>query len=99
MAAAWLPVLDGLERALEHADADPEAIVAGVRAVRDQAIALLTALGYPRQDEVGVPFDAAVHEAIAAVPDSDAPPGTVLRVVRPGYAELRPAAVTVSQRD
>jgi molecular chaperone GrpE len=99
IAAAWLPVLDGLERALEHADADPEVIVAGVRAVADQAIALLAALGYPRQDEVGVPFDTAVHEAVAAVPDSEAPPGTVLRVVRPGYGELRPAAVTVSQRD
>src|SRR4051794_3467304 len=31
--AAFLPVLDNLERALRHADADPTAIVAGVRAV------------------------------------------------------------------
>jgi molecular chaperone GrpE len=99
VAAAFLPVLDDLERALEHAGADSESIVDGVRTVRDQAVALFEALGYPRLDEVGVPFDTAVHEAVATVPDADAPPGTVVRVLRPGYGELRPAAVAVSQRE
>jgi len=99
VAAAFLPVLDDLERALEHADADSESIVDGVRVVRDHAVALFAALGYPRLDEVGVPFDTAVHEAVATVPDADAPPGTVVRVLRPGYGELRPAAVAVSQQE
>jgi molecular chaperone GrpE len=102
VAAAWLPVLDDLERALAHAEADPGAIVAGVAAVRDQAVALLDALGYHRQDQTGVPFDTARHEAVAAVDAPDVPPGTVVDVLRPGYGngerQLRPAAVTVSRR-
>jgi molecular chaperone GrpE len=102
VAAAWLPVLDNLERALAHAEADPGAILAGVQAVRDQAVSLLASLGYPRQDQAGVPFDTARHEAIAAVDKPDVPPGTVVDVLRPGYGDgerqLRPAAVTVSRR-
>jgi molecular chaperone GrpE len=102
VAAAFLPVLDDLERALAHAEADPGAIVDGVRAVHAQAVALLAALGYPRQDETGVPFDTAKHEAVAAVDQPDIPPGTVVEVLRPGYGhrehQLRPAAVTVSRQ-
>jgi molecular chaperone GrpE len=102
VAAAFLPMLDDLERALAHAEADPGAIVAGVQAVRDQVVRLLGALGYPRQDETGVPFDTAKHEAVAAVEAPDVPPGTVVDVLRPGYGDgerqLRPAAVTVSRQ-
>ena len=47
-AAAFLPVIDNLELALNHAAADPGAIVEGVRAVRDQAVNVLERLGYPR---------------------------------------------------
>src|SRR3954454_3982647 len=36
--AAVLPVLNNLELAMRHADADPAAIVAGVRAVHAQAL-------------------------------------------------------------
>ena len=103
VAGAWLPVLDNLERALEHADADPDAIVTGVRAVRDQAVELLARLGYPRQDEaVGVPFDPVRHEVVTVVDEPSATPGTVVEVLRPGYGEadrqLRPQAVAVSRR-
>ncbi len=102
MAAAWLPVLDNLDRALEHAATDPEAIVEGVRAVRDHALSVLAALGYRRHDEAGVPFDPARHEVVAVVEESeDAPAGTVVRVLRPGYGDadrqLRPGAVTVAR--
>jgi molecular chaperone GrpE len=100
VAAAWLPVLDNLERALEHAAGDQGALVEGLRSVRDQAVAVLASLGYPRQDQAGVPFDPARHEAVTVVQDAEAAPGTVVRVVRPGYGEgerqLRPAAVAVS---
>jgi molecular chaperone GrpE len=102
VAALWLPVIDHLEMALAHAEADPAAIVDGVRSVRDQAVSLLTALGYPRDEEVGTPFDPARHEAVTAVPDADVDPGTVLHVVRPGYGsddhQLRPASVVVATR-
>ncbi|WP_438939608.1 nucleotide exchange factor GrpE [Catenulispora pinisilvae] len=100
---AWLPVVDNLELALEHSQGDPAALIDGVRAVRDQAVALLASLGYPREDETGVPFDPVRHEATGMVDEPGAPPGTVVRVLRPGYGEpperqLRPAAVLVSRK-
>jgi molecular chaperone GrpE len=97
--AAWLPVVDNLELALEHAGSDPATIVEGVRAVRDQAVNLLAALGYPRHDETGTAFDPTRHDAVSVQP-ADADPGTVVRVVRPGYGDpdrpLRPATVVVA---
>jgi molecular chaperone GrpE len=99
-AANWLPVVDNLERALEHAGADGDAVLDGVRAVRDEAIAVLARLGFPRYDDVGRPFDPARDEAVGAMP-ADAPPGTVVAIVRPGYGTaetvLRPAGVIVSK--
>ena len=88
VAARWLPVVDNLDRALEHAGPDSDALVDGVRAVRDQAVGILARLGFPRYDDVGDPFDPARHEAVGALP-ADAPPGTVVAVVRPGYGSAR----------
>ena len=51
VAAQFLPVLDNLELALAHADADPATLLEGLRAVRDQAIAVLDRLGYGRRDQ------------------------------------------------
>jgi molecular chaperone GrpE len=100
--AQWLPVVDDLDRALAHAADDRSAIVEGVRAVREHALAVLDRLGYPRYEEVGVPFDPVRHEAVKVVEDSEAPPGTVVEVLRPGYGRderwLRPAAVAVAIR-
>jgi molecular chaperone GrpE len=100
VAAQWLPVVDDLDRALAHAADDPTAIVEGVHAVRDHAMAVLARLGYPRYEEVGVPFDPVQHEAVRVVEDAEAAPGTVVEVLRPGYGReehwLRPAAVAVA---
>ncbi|MET8139498.1 nucleotide exchange factor GrpE [Sphaerisporangium sp. NPDC005288] len=96
----WLPIVDNLDLALRHADAEPGAVVEGVRAVRDQAVATLARLGFPRHEDLGVPFDPAHHEAVGTVADPEVPAGTVAGVVRPGYGDgerqLRPAAVIVS---
>lgn len=101
VAATLLPVLDNLELALAHAEADPGAIVQGVLATRDQAVQTLAALGYPRDDETNIPFDPNRHEVVAVIEDEQAEPNTVTRVVRPGYGtaghELRPGAVIVSR--
>jgi molecular chaperone GrpE len=101
VAAAWLPVLDNLELALAHADAEKDAVVAGVRAVHEQAVELLARLGYPRNDEVNVPFDPTKHEVVTVVQDPGVPPGTVVQVFRPGYGEaerqLRPSSVAVNR--
>lgn len=100
VAAAWLPVIDNLERALEHAGASADPVAEGVRAVRDQAVEVLTRLGFPRHAETRVPFDPYQHEALGVVPDAEAAPGEVARVVRPGYGDgpamLRPAGVLVA---
>jgi molecular chaperone GrpE len=97
----WLPVVDNLERALANSAADPAAIVAGVRAVRDQAQAILAGLGFPRRDDTGAPFDPARHEAVATRPDPAVPDGTVVEVARAAYGEgdhqLRPAQVVVAR--
>jgi molecular chaperone GrpE len=103
VAAAFLPVLDGVDRALEHAGSDPRSIIEGVRALREQALAVLAGLGYRRDDEAGVPFDPARHEVVGVLEadGAEAEPGSVAAVVRPGYGsaerQLRPAAVTVAQ--
>lgn len=102
-AATFLPVLDNLELALRHAQADPAAIVAGVRAVLGQAIEVLRHLGYQRIDAVGERFDPARHEAAQAVEPTDGvEPGSVTAVLRPGYVDadgalLRPAVVAVAR--
>ncbi|WP_046471589.1 nucleotide exchange factor GrpE [Allosalinactinospora lopnorensis] len=100
VAEAWLPVVDNLDLALAHADSETGAFVEGVRAVRDQAVEVLARLGYPRYEEVGVPFDPLWHEVVEVRGTSEAPAGHVLEVLRPGYGsaerQLRPAAVAVS---
>ena len=102
LAAAWLPVVDNLELALQHADSDPEGLVKGVRVIHEQAVAALARLGYPAFDPVGQPFDPVLHEAVSTMADDAAAPGTVVAVVRPGYgtpdALLRPAAVVVARQ-
>jgi hypothetical protein len=60
----------------------PDPLIEGVQAVRDQALAVLERLGFPRFDDVGQPFDPAHHEAVGVI-DSDAPAGTVVAVIRP----------------
>jgi molecular chaperone GrpE len=102
-ARLWLPVVDNLDRALEHAAADPGSILDGVRAIRDQAVGVLADLGCPRREDIGERFDPARHEAVASVPAGDVPPGIIVQVVRPGYGssqhQLRPAQVIVAKAD
>jgi molecular chaperone GrpE len=98
--SVWLPVLDNLELALEHAGSQPDGFVDGVRSIRDQALAVVDGFGYPRVDDLGEQFDPNLHEAVGTVQDVDHRPGTVVHVVRPRYGEkdrvLRPAAVIVA---
>ena len=103
VAREWLPVLDNLERALQHAQADPGAIIEGIQAVRQQALGVLARLGFSRRDDTGAMFDPARHDAVASRPDPGAVPGTVVEVVQPAYGDgddqLRPAQVVVAVAD
>ncbi|GAB3376662.1 nucleotide exchange factor GrpE [Amycolatopsis echigonensis] len=99
-----LTVLDNLDLAIGHAEADPKAVVSGVEAVRAQADQAMANLGFPRhRDDHGAPFDPQLHEAVSVVPAAGVEPGTVVEVVRPGYGDaenqLRPAAVVVAKAD
>ncbi|WP_370935131.1 nucleotide exchange factor GrpE [Amycolatopsis sp. cg13] len=99
-----LTVLDNLDLAIGHAEADPKSIVSGVEAVRAQADTAMANLGFPRHaDEQGTPFDPQLHEAVSVIPAVGLDPGTVVEVVRPGYGDaenqLRPAAVVVAKAD
>ena len=103
VAAEWVPVVDDLDRALDQATADdsaPAGFTEGLQAVRDHAVAVLARLGFPRFENPGERFDPSRHEAVGAI-EADAPAGTVVAVVRPGYGTpervLRPAAVVVAR--
>jgi len=102
VATEWLPVVDSLDGAVESAVRQGESgpITDGLRVVRDQAVAVLASLGYPRFEETAVPYDPYRHEAASVDADADSPTGTVVRVLRPGYGDaervLRPAAVVVA---
>lgn len=103
VAAAWLPIVDNLERAIAHAGDQSDAVIDGVRSILGQALQVLEQLGYPRDAESGVPFDPQRHEVVGVVEHGDSAPGTVVEVLRPGYGQgsrqLRPAAVVVSRRE
>lgn len=99
-AKLWLPVLDNLDRALEHAAPEPSAISDGVQTIRTDALAAMAELGFPLIDALGERFDPARHEALGTIEVAGEPPGVVVAVVRNGYGGepvLRPAGVMVSR--
>ena len=99
---AFLPGLDGLQRALKAAAAlkNADELIAGVDMVAKQFEVALANVGVKPIASVGQPFDPHVHEAISHRPDPDHPPMTVLEEVERGYTlherVLRPAKVVVS---
>ena len=96
----WLEVADSVDRALAVDGAG--AAGDGLRAVRDQIESTLARQGVERAGEVGDAFDPERHEAVDVRPATDRPDGTIVEVIRPGYARgdrvLRPALVAVAQR-
>lgn len=99
-ASVFLPVVDGLEDAVNYARQVDEGLAQGVGSIREHAVAALERLGYPRIDDVGVPFDPRVHEVVSVVETGDLPPRTVTAVARLGFGTperlLRPAGVVVT---
>ncbi|HVK84204.1 MAG TPA: nucleotide exchange factor GrpE [Kofleriaceae bacterium] len=98
-----LPVVDNLERAIEHAAQaaeDKSPIVEGVQLVLRQFMTAFERLDVSPVDALDKPFDPNLHEAISQQ-DSDKPPGTVVQVLQRGYRSgdrlLRPALVVVAK--
>jgi len=97
-----LPVVDNLERAIEHAttQAGTNPIVEGVQLVLRQFLTAFERLEATPVEAAGQPFDPNLHEAISQQ-ESDAAPGTVVQVLQRGYKSgdrlLRPALVVVAK--
>ena len=98
-----LPVSDNLERAVQAASQakDVESIVDGVRMVLKFFEDALNRLGVERVASVGQLFDPAQHEAVQQVETRDAPIGTIVGEMMPGYRLgpklLRAAMVSVAR--
>ena len=100
-----LPVIDDIERAIEHAGATDEneqlkQFVDGVSAVHTKLLAVLSKEGVEPIDPAGEPFDPLSHQAVGRVEDKDAYDETVAQVYQKGYKMgdkvIRTAMVTVS---
>jgi molecular chaperone GrpE len=98
-----LPVVDNLERAVEHArgGGNGQPLVEGVTMVLKALFDVLQRHGLTRVPTQGEPFDPMHHEAMAQVESAEHPPNSVVREHQAGYRLhdrlLRPALVTVSR--
>lgn len=99
-----LPILDNLERAIEHADTVDKnsAMIQGVRLVYKQLLDALLSAGMQPIDAVGHEFDPNFHEAITTVETAEMPPNIVITEYQKGYILfdrlIRPTRVVVSMR-
>lgn len=98
-----LPVIDNLERAVDHAreDAGAGGLLQGVEMTLTQFQQALGRFGVTRIDALGKPFDPAFHEAMGQMETTELPAGTVAQVLQPGYQLnerlLRPTMVLVAK--
>ena len=98
-----LPVIDDMERALEHSEAAiEEPFKEGIAQVLAKLQGVLESEGVTVIDPQGEPFDANLHYALSKVENKKLPDETVLEVFQKGYSMgsrlLRPASVVVSHK-
>ena len=103
-AAELLPVLDNLERAIELADKENDALkpmVEGVELTLKSMQSGVAKFGLVALDPTNQPFDPNAHQAMSMVPSADVAPNTVIAVMQKGYQlngrVIRPAMVMVSK--
>ncbi len=101
-AADLLPVKDSLDLAIENsARADAAALIEGQAATQRLLAKALERAGIVELNPQGEPFDANLHEAMAAQPSATAEPNSVLAVVQRGYSLngrlLRAARVVIAR--
>ena len=99
-----LPVADNLERALESAAGDDDAIKPIAEGVELTLKSLLDAMKKSNievVDPLGEPFDPNLHQAMSMVENNDVEPNSVIAVMQKGYTLngrlVRPAMVMVSK--
>jgi molecular chaperone GrpE len=98
-----LPVIDNLERALQHAggEADVKTLREGVELTLKNFLSVLEKFGCKPFDSVGMPFDPRYHEAVMQRESTEYPENTVIEEFQKGYTFrdrlLRPAMVVVAK--
>ena len=99
-----LPVLDSLDRALEVADKDNDAMapmIEGIELTRKSMLDVVAKFGVQVVADIDVPMDPNVHQAIAMVESDDVAAGNVLMVMQKGYTlngrTIRAAMVSVAK--
>jgi len=98
-----LPVLDNLERALEHGrqNETPEALMEGLDLVHQDFLKVLGRFGITPLDSVGERFNPTYHHAVMEEEAPEVEDQTVLKELQKGYLLqnrlLRPAMVVVSR--
>jgi molecular chaperone GrpE len=103
LVARLLPVLDNFELAVSAAEQsrDFDRMLKGVEMVLGALREVLEGEGLVKIEAEGKPFDPERHEAVIAVEQEDAEPGTIVDIVRTGYElggkVLRPAMVKVAK--
>jgi len=99
---ALLPILDNLNRAIEHGKSDPKnsSLLEGVQIISKEFLNVLERFGVKPIQAEGEVFDPERHEAISQE-ESDQEPNRVISAVQNGYFYydrlLRPAKVIVSK--
>lgn len=103
-AGELLPVIDNLERAIQLADTENEAIkplVEGVDLTLKSFISCVEKFGMQIVDPEGEAFNPELHQAMSMQESADLAPNTVMAVMQKGYTLngrlLRPAMVMVSR--
>jgi len=97
-----LPVVDNLERALEHGRQlqAPKALLDGIDMVHQGFLKALDRFGVTAHDSLGQQFDPAFHNAMMQEEAPDVPGGSVIKELQKGYLMhqrlLRPAMVVVA---
>jgi molecular chaperone GrpE len=100
-----LPVVDNLERALEHGRQleAPSALMEGLNLVYQSFIKALNRFGVTAVVCVGEPFDPAFHNAVVQEETTEVPDCTVTKELQKGYLLhnrlLRPAMVVVARNN
>jgi molecular chaperone GrpE len=97
-----LPIIDNLERALEHSKTEEKTPLAeGVGLTVNQLHSTLQKFGIRGESSVGKPFDPMVHDAVSHSFSNDVPANSVMQEHHKAYflhdRLLRPAMVTVSK--
>ena len=97
-----LPVLDDLERAIDHAReaGDGGTLTDGVEAIRSKTLSILAKYKLVEIEAEGKALDLEKHQAVSTQENADVPEETVLNVFQKGYMlgekVLRPAMVITS---